>query len=253
MRLLLPVILLLQSIGASTVLAQAIQKDGQGNILNLGDMKSMNTMYEIQVDGLNNGAQRLPYSQINGSPFWKDIWLPAAIYNSNNSLLGKVEVKLNLANHTLYYHGKNETELVASPEIARRIVLYNPLDTSSILTVFDNTFDEVVPGSKAGDFYVQELNQGTYQFCKMTKKPVLSADSLFGTLKRYFFGTQTRYFVKGKGMLKPVKKLRKETVLQLLPQGSACEEWLKTNDIDWKKDEEVIRFFDYYNKTFAKQ
>lgn len=253
MRLLFPVILLLLGSEISTLSAQvAIQKDGNGNILNLGDMKSMHTMYEIQVDGLNNGAQRLPYSQINGSPFWKDSWLPAAIYNGNNSLLGKVEVKLNLATHTFYYHGKNQAELEASPEIARRVVLFNPQDTASILTVFDNSFDEVVPGSKAGEYYVQELNQGAYQFCKMTKKPVLSADSLFGTLKKYFFGTQTRYYVKGKAMLKPVKKLRKEILLQLLPQGSATEEWLKTNDIDWKKEEDVIRFFEYYNKTIAK-
>lgn len=248
MRMLLSVILF-QFIVCVSVKAQVpIQKDGNGNILNLGDMKSMNAMYDIQVDGLDKGAQRMPYSQIKGSPFWKDIWMPAAIYNGSNTYLGKVDVKLNLANHTFYYHGKNQSELVASPEIARRIVVYNPEDTATILAVFDNTMDEVVPGSKAGEYYVQELNQGNYQLCKMTKKPVLSADSLFGTMKRYFFGTTTRYFVKTKGMLKPLKKMRKENIMTLLPKGSACEEWLKANDIDWKNEDDVLRFFAYYNK-----
>jgi hypothetical protein len=245
--------MLLQFFILTTSIAQVpIQKDGNGNILNLGDMKSMNTMYEIQMDGLDKGAKRMPYSQISGSPFWKDIWMPATIYNGSNTYLGKVEVKLNLATHTFYYHGKNQTELVASPEIARRIVIYNPQDTTAVLAVFDNTMDEVVPGSKSGDYYIQELNQGEYQFSKMTKKPVLSADSLFGTMKRYFFGTTTKYFIKTKGMLKPIKKMRKEAILQLLPQGSACEEWLKANDIDWKKEEDVLRFFTYYNKEHVK-
>ena len=60
---------------------QTVQIDQFHNITNMADAKVVNSqeqmLVELPVEGLP--GERISYSKIKGSPFWKDEWQPALL------------------------------------------------------------------------------------------------------------------------------------------------------------------------------
>ena len=76
-----------------------------------------------------------------------------------------------------------------------------------------------------------------------------SADSLFGTQKRYFFQDQISYYLKADDIVQKLKKLSEDSFYEMMPgiTTAASSKWIKENKINFKKEQEVTRFLDYYN------
>jgi hypothetical protein len=81
---------------------------------------------------------------------------------------------------------------------------------------------------------------------------VASADSMFGTLKRYYFATQNSYFLKFDADPVYVNKLSLNALLSILPESKGLIEWSKKNKINIRKEEDLVALIEEWNKT-AKQ
>jgi hypothetical protein len=46
-----------------------------------------------------------------------------------------------------------------------------------------------------------------------------------------------------------IKKLDDKNILSYLPQSKTFSDWIKANDIDFKKEKDIISFLNYYNAT----
>lgn len=228
-----------------------MQRDGSGNITNLADIKTSQVVDEVRFEGVDNAAGRLKYSEIKGSPFWKDEWLTASLYSYSNHLLGTVKFKLNQATQELYYLDKNENELVTQASI--KVVVHKAADTSSVLAIFSNFYPDLFINKQKVNGYLQELNQGDVKLLKLNTRVVRSEDSLFGTLKRYSFKTETYYFLYFNKKTGYIKKLTKENVLHFVPGAFTYKQWLEDNKINFKKEEDIIRFLDFYNEMSRKR
>jgi hypothetical protein len=207
------------------------------------------TIHELYLEG--GQGNRLQYSQVRGSPFWKDEYSLASLFNYDNTLLGRTKVKVNFFTGEVYYLDKEQQELVAPKEIVTKIVIHPEMDTSRKLTVFRSSPSQIFLFDQPVEEYVQELNTGDLKLLKLTKRKVASADSLFGTLKRYYFTSELYYFVLYKRGTNYVKRLNRETVLAFVPNSSEFDSWLVENKISFKKEEDIVRFFDYYNQQQA--
>ena len=195
--------------------------------------------------------KRIPYERIGGSPFWKSEYQLATIIDLKNQVLGKAPAKLNLYTNELYFLSSNGEERVAAPGRVRKVVFHNGRDTiSEIAAVFENyvpSIAESYPYAK-NPSYVQVLNNGNVQLLKHVRKMFLSGDSLFRTMKRYYFSDQVNYYINNKyGQNTRLRKLSRESILETLRIVGADEEWIKKNSIDFRKEEDVIRFLNYYN------
>lgn len=74
----------------------------------LDGIKTSSVTNEIFIEGNGNfNNQRLAYSQIQGSPFWNDIFYPADLYVSGNKNIGRYLVRYNLASQEFHYKGKD--------------------------------------------------------------------------------------------------------------------------------------------------
>ena len=197
---------------------------------------------------MGNFSNRIKYSDIKGSPFWNSDWKLAAIYDTGNNFLARVKVKVNLATQEIFFLDKQGKEIVASKELATKVVLYEGTDTSKILTIF-HTYRDIYYDKKIGDVYFQQLNQGKVQLLKATKKIVATADSLFGTIKTYHFIEQIYYFIRYNQKIEKIKKLNRDNIFPLVPGFSHYTEWIDQNRINFKKEADVIRFLDYYNSN----
>ena len=201
-------------------------------------------------DNINNN-KRIPYEKISGSPFWKSEYQLATIIDVKNQVLGKAPSKLNLYTNELYFISPKGEERVAAPGKVRKLVFYKGADTTSeIVAVFENNLPLIVENNPNAEnpSYVQVLNNGDVQLLKHVKKMFVTADSLFGTMKRYYFSDQVSYYLNSKyGQNIRLRKLSRENVLETLRIVAADEAWIKKNGINFKKEEDVIRFLNYYN------
>lgn len=192
---------------------------------------------------LNN---RIPYSKIKGSSFWNSDFDLATIY-SDNKILGIVPAKLNLVTNELHFYSISNKELVLTGSPVSKIVFHKNNDTSTTSAVFLGQVENLVAGKKPVNKLVQQLNEGKYQLLKFTERQLKSADSLFGTQKRYFFADDVYYFMRFNEKVERIKKLNRENMLQFLPSTTSYTGWIEKNKIDFKKEADAVRFLNYYN------
>jgi hypothetical protein len=219
-----------------------------GNYMpNLTGMTYTLVVDEVRFEGVDNKAGVLRYGDIKGSAFWSDEWQLASLYSFNDGLLGRAKVKVNLLKQEVHYIDRSGDELVLPNERVGKVVIHPGMDSNAVKTVFRNPNGSFLMFNKPVREWVEELNTGNLKLIKLAKRRVNSADSLFGTLKRYYFSTDQYYFVSYNRSVNQVKKLGKESILTFVPRAHEFDTWIQDNKINFKKEEDIVRFFDYYN------
>lgn len=202
---------------------------------------------ELTIYGMANYSS-IPYESINGSPFWRDEWKLATMYTDNPKEKWTKKVKINLATGEIYFQEPNGNELVVANNIVKSIVFYKNDDLKNSETKFDYLYDAVLLNKNTSNAFVQELTTGNIKLLKLITKTVASKDSLFGTLKTFYFVTNTKYFIYTNNKAYLLKKLNKENILEHLPEASSYENWTKNNKIDYKKEEDAVKLLNEINK-----
>jgi hypothetical protein len=199
--------------------------------------------------GMNNN--RIPYERISGNPFWKPGFQMATLSDAANNLYGRMPVKLNLYTNEVLFKTPGGEERVAAEGKVRKI-LFHPDDTSkTVSAIFENELASIRTSNPnaQGTAYVQVLNQGDYQLLKHIKKMFVTADSLFGTMKRYYFSEQIHYYLNDRfGQAYKLKKLSKEAVTEKMNLDKEEEEWIRSSGLSMRKEEEVLQFLNYLNE-----
>lgn len=208
-------------------------------------------VHEVNFEGVSNiGKQRLSYDQVKGSPFYYEDFHQAEIFMADGRSLGRYMVKFNLLTQEFHFLGKDKAEMVVPNDLARKIVVYDQSDTALQKAVFVRTLDFTSTNGKSIGDYAEQLNKGQAVLYKITKKNVVTADSLFGTLKRYYFGTTYAYYVGLNGQVVPLKKLSEDAIFTALPAMGKLEDWARKNKINLKKEEGVLALMLQWNASF---
>jgi hypothetical protein len=207
-------------------------------------------VHEVNFEGVSNlGKQRLTYDQVKGSPFYNDDFQQAEIFMSDGRSLGKYPVKFNMLTQEFHFLGKDKAEMVVPNDLARKIVLYDKADTTLQKAVFVRTLYFMTPSGKLIGEYAEQLNNGHAILYKVSKKNVVTADSLFGTLKRYYFGTTAAYFIGVNGSVSQLKKLSEDAIFTALPVNGKLEDWVRKNKINLKREEDVLALLKQWNAS----
>jgi hypothetical protein len=192
---------------------------------------------------LNN---EIPYSKINGSPFWNTEFRNATLLISNKSY-GRYFVKLNIATNEINFLNNKGEELTAEPGSITKIIFHSSDTDTDTLTVFRNDFEIINSQQKFKSLYVQELNQGNVQLLKISIKGLKVTDSLLGTKKKYSFHLQENYFIKQRNRIYPIKKLSKKEISPLIRINKYDEHWCNKNNINFSIEKDLVNLFDYLN------
>jgi hypothetical protein len=75
----------------------------------------------------------------------------------------------------------------------------------------------------------------------------MTGDSLFGTMKRYYFLEQVSYYMHNKFSQHTHFRKLSRIMCWKTCDREPMEKWIKENAIIFKKEEDVIRFLNYYN------
>jgi hypothetical protein len=230
------------------------QMQGGASYLPVPDLSAATytlAVHEVNFEGVSNlGKQRLSYDQVKGSPFLYEEFHQAEIFMKDGRSMGKYMVKFNLLTQEFHFLGKDKAEMVVPNDIVRKIVVYDKTDTAVQKAVFVRTVDFTTPGGKPIGEYAEQLNNGNAILYKVSKKNVVTADSLFGTLKRYYFGTTDVYFAGMNGRITQLKKLSDDVIFTALPAVGKLEDWARKNKINLKKEEGVLAMLHQWNASF---
>lgn len=230
-----------------------LQFTGQGQVVMEFGSGTQTRDGALIVYGANNVNYSIPYEKIKGSPFWQNQWNAAIFYDWRDSVLGNYKAKINFATQEVYYINKKGEEIAALPGLINKIIFFESEDETKILSVFKIDIGEVKKKANCKHCYVQELNTGDVKLMKATSRVLKTGDSLFGTLKRYYFADEFEYFLQIHDRIFRIKKLEKESVLSLLPTASAYEAWIREKQLRFKKESDFIVFIDEYNATKRKE
>lgn len=237
-------------LGASTI-AQTERGMSYLPVPDLSTASYTLAVHEVNFEGVSNlGKQRLTYDQVKGSPFYNDDFQQAEIFMADGRSLGRYMVKFNLLTQEFHFLGKDNAEMVVPNDLARKIVVYDKSDTALQKTVFVRTLDFTSQSGKPMGEYAEQLNNGQAILYKIAKKNVVTADSLFGTLKRYYFGTTYTYFIGMNGRVTQLKKLSEDAIITALPAIGKLEDWARKNNINLKKEEGVLALMQQWNASF---
>ncbi len=185
----------------------------------------------------------IPYDQITGSPFWNDSIQYARLYGNAGSF-GVYPVRINFATNEIYFT-KAAEELVLTDKLVTRVVVKLPIDSA----VFIGHVPNLMLSNKRIDAFVQVLTSGKYQLIKYVKRVVVSVETPSRTAKTYHFANEIFYFIKSQNKVEYIRKLNKENILLFLPTSSNFESWIKENGINLKKEDDIVRFLNHYNKS----
>ena len=208
---------------------------------------------EIMIYGPDLSQMSIPYARIKGSPFWRDEWQVATLY-SDDKLIGTVPVKINLVTNDVHFL-HNDQELVATDENKITAIIFHPGGDSSLVTAaFMKDLSQYAVDNRNLKVVMQVLNYGKYELLKYVDRKVSSADSLFGTQKRYFFKDEVTYYLKADNIVQSVKKLSEASFYELIPALTTASHrrWLNENKINFHKEQDIIRFLNYYNSQIRR-
>jgi hypothetical protein len=201
--------------------------------------------------GSNPAGSRLSYDRIKGSPFWKDEFIMASLLDPQNRLLGKIPVKLNLYTNEVYFLLPGNEVRVAEAGRVSKLVFYKNDSSAEVMAVFENGLP-LVPESNpnaTGPSFVQVLNTGSVQLLKHSKVMLVSADSLFGTMKRYYFSVQSHYYLHTQyGQMFRLKKLQEQAVTERLNLDEAEHAFIDERKLSLKTEQEILLFLEFLNK-----
>ncbi len=200
----------------------------------------------VIIYGASNFNSGIPYDKIQGSPFWRDDYQLAFLYGNQSSEKWLVKTKLNLNTSEVYFLGKNGEELVAPEGLVTKIVFCKNGDSSIQQAEFRYKYGEPLLINNNKGYYVQLMNEGNYQLLKLNRRPVITADS-FHIAKRYYFKEEVKYFMQYNNKTAMVKKLTRDNILAWVPGNPVTDVWMEQQKINFKKEEDIVRFLDYYN------
>lgn len=207
----------------------------------------------INIYGRGNLTPKIPYENITGNAFWQTEWQPATLFGRNSKERWEQVVKLNMATNEIYFKDKKGEEQVVNAGYVKQVLFHEPNDPAKITAVFLNEVQEPYVIKEKLAALLQVLNKGKYQLLKQDSRKLMEGDSLFGTLKRYYFKYETKYFIANNYVINPIKKLTKENVLEFAPTVAALQTWLTQNKIDFKKESDVIQYLKILNDTMTTQ
>jgi len=199
--------------------------------------------------GSDNFNNRIAYEKIRGIPYWMNEYQPAHLYAPlNRRYANIIWVRVNLATNEVEFLTRDEQVLAAYPESVSRVVVVDRADSNRILTVFRNDISELnIAYPKTIKHYVQELNQGPVKLLKVYNRQLKQADSLV-IYKRFYFVDQPDYFVQVNNRVSKLRRLDKDEIMQLIPQSPELDAYIRENKINFKKEKDLLKLFDFYNQ-----
>ncbi|MBM3415271.1 MAG: hypothetical protein FJY20_02255 [Bacteroidetes bacterium] len=211
----------------------------------------LNSISSINVYGSGEIEKKISYNQIGGSPFYRHQWQQGRLYDRQGRKYGQWPVRFNLVSQEVHYLDSLENEMAVPAELIGKIEFLDSV-SGRITDLFLSANSDMARQTDCKQCLYQELNKGHTTLLKITRRIVKEGDSLFGTLKRYYYYDNNEYFVEAENQFNRLQKLSREDFFSHVPGASLYSDWIKKQKLGFKKEEDYLIFLKYYNGIYKK-
>ena len=181
------------------------------------------------------------YTEVQGSPFMVDGWLPAKVI-FNNSVLEHIQLKFDIYNNAFILN-KNDTAYVVSP-VVEEVRIYPDADTAAAL-IFKKGF--TINAKINTTTYLQVLAEGKITFLKFAKKELEEYTDYGDATKRKRFNESFQYFIYSNGQYESVQLSRKNIENLLSDKRTMVASFLQQYKLSGKDEKSWSAAIRHYN------
>lgn len=199
---------------------------------------------QLYLNNLNGTAiKEQNYSDVKGTPYAFDDWSIGTV-QTEKGIFNNISIKYSELDDQLFFKSKDDQTIQFADPVKGFTMSYTK-DDKQFLTHYRNGYTNI-PGSN-NSAYFEILADGKYQLLKKTTKKVKQETTYGSTESNKSFMTTTRYYIvtPEKGIL--IKKDKKSILNTLGNKQTELEAYAKTNNIDFKSDEDLAKLIGYYN------
>ncbi|WDF55271.1 hypothetical protein [Mucilaginibacter sp. KACC 22063] len=206
-------------------------------------MAKAQTMFAADVNG--SPIKVTKYTNINGSPYLSDSWQKGTVLLANGQTFN-LDIKYDMIADNLLFKNKNGDSLnFVQPVKEFKIKSADNDDSQSKL--FRNGFPSTNVKTSASSFY-EVLYDGGTKLLKREAKSLWKESTTYATATETQNITQTTdYYIFKDGKMITVKPNKKAFLSALSNKTAELGKYVKDNNIDFKKDSDLIKVVSYYN------
>jgi hypothetical protein len=182
---------------------------------------------------------------ITGSPFINTEWVPATITLSKGKEIGPIPVKLNIESNELYFRDSTGKEMIAFEGLVKKIDCLNFYSGDSIRYVFKNGYPGIDKQNE--NYYYQVFTEGKIELLAKRSKYIRTVkDELSGEITKEFVEGVTLLYVYAFGIMQAFHPNKSFVTSLLEDKEQAINTFISTNKINFKKNADLIKLFNYY-------
>lgn len=184
-------------------------------------------------------------SDIAGSPFINNDWVPAKITFYKGQTKEPVSVKINIETNELYFRDSTGKEMIAMEGLVKKIECYSFSK--------DNTRDVFKAGYPVIDkqnesYYYRVYTEGEIELlAKRTKYIKISKNEFSGETAKEFADAADVLYIYIKNEIKAFHPNKSSVIPLLKDKEQDTNIFIDANKINFKKIPDLIKLFTYYN------
>lgn len=211
------------------------------------EFRNSNVGRLINMEDFNGHSLLKKYDPaIAGSPFINNDWVPAKITLSKGKEIGPLLVKLNIESNELYFLDSTGRELIAAEGLVKKVDCLSYYSKDSIRYVFKNGYPDVDKQNE--DYYYQVLTEGKIELLvKIFKYISTTKDAFTGEISKDFEEGGNVLYIYSNYFMQTFHPTKSFVISLLKDKEEVVNIFINTNKINFKKNTDLIKLFNYYN------
>jgi hypothetical protein len=249
------VLLVMLSVSLKAQKKDSLLIDNVKNANDAARLSMVNDQINSQAGGTYHGtiqAFDTRYQGVKGTYYLIPIWLEGDLYgNAGKLVASRVSIKYDALNKEVIQRNTEKDTIAVYPSA---FTLYDQINSYQFVhrSGFTTTSGKKIPNT-----YLQVLFLNRIGFYKNFTKSLLPADykQPYSDNRPYdSFEEKTEYFLANeKGEIEQIKLNQKSLLQTLQDQKKALEIYIKTNQLDLRREEDVVSLLAYYESLSAKE
>jgi hypothetical protein len=183
------------------------------------------------------------YTDIDGSPYLYDNWLPGTVKLSNGQTYKDVMLKYDLLKDEVLFKGKDDEMLAFVQPVTEFTIAKTEI--GNVILHFKKGFTGLT--DYTANAYFEVLADGGTQLLKKLTKTITESQQFNSATKTRNFADKITYYIVKSSKITWVKNDKKAILAALANKQPQLEAYLKTNKVDFKNDDDLGRLVTYYN------
>jgi hypothetical protein len=184
------------------------------------------------------------YTNVDGSPYLIDNWVKGSVKLANGKTYKDVLLKYDMVDGQLYFQHKPEETLTFVDPVKEFKLSYIESDMQQ-LKLFRNGYPSIAGGNEKSFYEV--LSDGTIQLLKHDAKSISEYKEYNSATVTKKFDDNIKYYLYNNNKLVAIKPDKKSILAAIPNKQPELDAYIKTNNLNLKKDEDLAKLIIYYN------